>query len=300
MTYLMGVDGGGSTVRVAITSSDLTIITQVQGPTVNPSIIGYEAAGETIQMAMWQALMNADIPADQISAIGLGIAGADARRAASWLHDVAAEITPRAHIVPSSDYEIALVGSHGARRGVLVLAGTGSLAFGVNPRGESALVGGWGYLLGDEGGGYWLGMEGLKAAIRSTDGRSAETNLTIALFGALKIFEPRELVNWMYQTSPRNKEIAQLAPLVLAVAAQGDRVAQEIVYRAAEELALAAKTITKQLRISTPQIAFAGGLLDTPNPLSNALCDQLSLRSIPEPKYPPVIGAALLAKMALG
>jgi glucosamine kinase len=300
MTYLMGVDGGGSTIRVAITTRDLQVVTQVQGPTVNPSVIGYDAASETIQMAMWQAIVNANLIPEQISAVGIGIAGAEARRAERWLIEVGQSILPNTLVVPSADYEIALVGAHGGRRGILVLAGTGSLAYGINSEGSSALVGGWGYLLGDEGGGYWLGLEGLKAAIRSNDGRGAETNLTIALLGALRIFEPRDLITWTYQSTPRSSDIAQLAPLVLAVAAQGDQVAREIVQRAADELALAAKSVTRQLRITIPQIAFAGGLLDTPNPLSQALCERLDMKSIPEPKYPPVIGAALLAKLAMG
>lgn len=296
-TYLMGIDGGGSTIRVVITGPDLAIIGQSQGPTANPSIVGRDGATHTIHAAVRAALDSAALSPDQIAAVGIGVAGTAKPAFQPWLREVVQAVTPQARIVVSADYEIALVGALGERRGVLVLAGTGSLAYGVNDAGASALVGGWGYWLGDEGSGYWLGIEGLRAVVQSDDGRLPVTALTPSLLGALGLNHIYDLVPWLYHAdTARTHQIAGLAPLVMSLAAQGDAVAGEIVQRAAGELARAFYAVTRRLHMETPRTAFAGGLLTSSTPLSEALCDVLELPALPEALYPPVMGAALLAR----
>ncbi len=296
MVYVMGIDGGGSTVRVVIASRDLAIHGQSEGPTANPAVVGADTAAQTIHRAMHTALESASLAADQIAAVGIGIAGAAASHSAGWLRAVVEVVTPQARIVPSADYEIALVGALGKREGVLVLAGTGSLSYGINESGETALVGGWGYLLDDAGSGYWIGIRALEAVARQADGRGTQTALTPALLHALDLREPMDLIAWLYYSgAARNRAIAELAPLVIRHAAEGDPVAQVIVSGAAEELALAARTVIRRLGMIAPEIAFAGGLLTHENLLSLKLCAMLGLESIPAPRHPPVIGAVLLA-----
>lgn len=295
----MGIDGGGSGIRIVIVTPDLAICGQSEGPTANPGIVGAETAATTIQQAMRAALDAAGLAAGQIAAVGIGIAGAAAYHSADWLHRVVAAMTPQARIVPSADYEIALVGALGRREGVLILAGTGSLAYGVNAAGQTALVGGWGYLLDDAGGGYWLGIRALEAVARAADGRGPATTLTPALLAALALRQAQDLIAWLYRAdAPRTREIAQLAPLVLGQAEAGDPVAQDIVAKASDELALAAQTVIRRLDMDAPPIAFAGSLLTGDNPLSRALCTALGLAALPAPRYPPAIGAALLALSA--
>ena len=205
-------------------------------------------------------------------------------------------MVPQARIVPSSDYEIALVGAHGQRLGILLLAGTGSLAYGVNDAGESALVGGWGYLIGDEGSGYWLGAQALRAVVRMADGRGRRTLLYDAIMSDLKLAQPLDVIAWLYGAdASRVGEVARLAPLVLACAAQGDSVAQTMVEAGARDLALAVRSVAQRLSLRPQQVVFAGGLLTNVNPLSDLVCDLLGLVAIPVPKHPPVLGAAILA-----
>lgn len=298
--WVMGIDGGGSTVRVAIVTQDLALCSQGQGPTANPGVVGADTAARCIQTAMREALDAARLLPEQIAAVGIGVAGAAARHSAAWLQEVVRGVIPQARVVPSADYEIALVGGLGERRGVLILAGTGSLAYGVNTQGESALVGGWGYLLDDKGSGYWIGLQGLQAVIQADDGREPETALTSTLLAAVGLEKPLDLIPWLYRSeNARTRDIAQLAPLVLDQAAAGDPASQAIVSQAAAELTLAARTVVRRLNMDTPHFAFAGGLLGAPNPLSRALCQAFGLEAIPVPRYPPVIGAALLALSAL-
>ncbi len=104
---------------------------------------------------------------------------------------------------------------------------------------------------------------------------------------------------WLYQPGvPRTRDVAALAPLVLAHAEAGDAVAQRIVGDACAELTLAARTVMRRLTLTAPRIAFAGGLLSVPNPLSTALCAALGLDALPQPRHTPVVGAGLLALAA--
>ncbi len=298
MTHLLGIDGGGSTVRVVICTPDLETMAQVTGETVNPSIVGREEAARRIQAAIHDALAAASLSPGAIGAACAGVAGAASSHSADWLHGVLSSVLPQTRITVSSDYEIALVGAHGKREGVLVLCGTGSLAYGVNAAGETALAGAWGYLIGDEGSGYWLGAQGLRAVARAADGRDQPTTLTAALLDALNLAQPLDLISWLYHSpTPRMREVAGLAPLVLRCAEAGDPIAWQIVEEGAAELALAAKSVLSRLGLPMQQVAFAGSLLRQQNFLSGLLCRKLGLPAIPQPRYSPVMGAALLAKL---
>ncbi len=291
MDYVMGIDGGGSSIRVVIATRDLTPVASVQGGSANPNSAGRETAAQSIKRTIRAALEAAQLAPEAIRGVGVGIAGTVTFR--DWARETVAAVLPHAAIIIASDFEIALVGARGERRGVLILAGTGSVIYGVNATGESAQVGGWGYLLGDEGSGYALGLQALQAVVRAADGRGQPTQLTEVILSALTLETPQDLIAWVYAPG-RIREIAQLAPLVLDLAVD-DAVARQLVTIGVSELALAAQTVARRLQIESPAYAFAGGLLTEANPLSLGLCAALGLSSIPEAKYPPVIGAALLA-----
>ncbi len=298
--YVMGIDGGGSTVRVVIASPDLRVQGEAHGPAANPGVVGDDAATGAIRSAMRAALTAAEIAPEQVAAVALGVAGAAAHHSAAWLQAVVAGVLPGARVVPSADFEIALVGALGERRGVILLAGTGSLAYGVDATGATALVGGWGYLLDDAGSGYWLGQQALRAVARAGDRRGPQTALVDAVLDRLALGDPLDLVPWLYHTqAARTRDVAALAPLVLDVADSGDAVALAIVAQARDELVLAAQTVIRRLALQGAGIAFAGGLLTSPNRLSRAVCDALGLDAIPQPRHTPVMGAALLARLAL-
>lgn len=297
MMFFIGVDGGGSNLRVVVAQEDLTVVGQAHGGTVNPSVVGRDNAASTIQLKIRAALADAKIAPEQITGVGMGVAGAAKEYAAGWLVEAAQAVTPHAFIVPSSDVEIALVGAHGKREGILVMSGTGSVAYGVNPAGESRRVGGWGYLIGDEGSGYGIGNLALRAVVRAFDQRGVKTSLTSAILETLNLSDPYQLVVWLYNTDdPRTPDVAKLAPLVLEHAEAGDAVAQEIAAWGADELALHVQALVQILNMDNPAIAFGGSLLTHPNSLSLALCQRLHLKQIPMPIYPPVIGAVLLAR----
>lgn len=289
--YVMGLDGGGSRLRVVVAAPDLTVLAVSEGGSANPNSAGRDAAAQAIRETIGAALAQARLTPADVQAVGAGIAGT--RTAPDWVRETVAAVLPDAAIRVASDVEIALIGAHGARRGVLILAGTGSVALGINAAGTSVQVGGWGYLLGDEGSGYWLGLKALQAVVRADDGREPPTALTALVLEHLHLADASGLIQWLY-TPGRTRDVAGLAPLVLA-ATGSDETARRIVAGSVDELALAARTVIRRLALESPAIAFAGGLLSEANPLSLGLCAALGLSELPTPLHPPVIGAALLA-----
>lgn len=297
MAYYMGVDGGGSTVRVVICDEALqAIATNTQAHSVNPGSVGADVAKERIQAAMFAAMQQ--VSDATIAAVGIGVAGASAAHSAAWLRDVVQAILPDSRVVPSSDHEIALVGANGVRHGVLILSGTGSVVFGINAEGESAQAGGWGYLLGDEGSGYWLGLQALRHITRAADGLEATTPLTDRILEALNLQRPHDLIHWLYRSdNARTTDIADLARHVIDAA---DDIAQAnaLIEQGAYWLQAQYRAVCDRLQLHDPQIAFTGGLLLSDNALSRRLCAFLNLPGIPKPQYPPVMGAALLATLS--
>jgi len=296
MRYYIGVDGGGSHLRAVLVDETMHVLREVVRGKANPNTLGLQQASERIQQALRDVVQ--DFP-EPIHAVGIGIAGAPKAIAEKWLRDTVKAALPLAEVVPSSDEEIALVGAHGERRGVLVLAGTGSIAHAVNDAGEGLTIGGWGYLMGDKGSGYWLGLQALEAYIRHEDGTDTRPTSLVARVRQACGFKDRfDIIPWLYQPAPDASKVASLAPLVLEEAQAGDARAQQIVSEGADELALLAQTLVRRLNIQQPRYAFAGSLLTEPTPLAEALCRRLHLPTPPRPRYSPMVGAALLARLA--
>lgn len=295
---VMGIDGGGSNLRVGIYTPGMQPVTVMQqAHSVNPSVVGWAQAAKLLQVAIRAAIQQCEIAPNDIAATGVGIAGADAHHAATWIQQTIAHVLPRAQVVASSDYEIALVGANGERYGVLLLAGTGTVAYGVNREGQSLRIGGWGYQIGDEGSGYWLGLEAIKMLSRVIDGYAEDTTLTQLLRNKLGIDLNRDqLIDWLYrQDSPRTRDIAICATAVLDAAALGDVAALKIVTKGVNHLADMYQHICNKLQLQAPPIAFAGGLLTSETLIAKKLCERLQMQTMPQPQYSPVEGAALLA-----
>ncbi|MCC7208862.1 MAG: hypothetical protein IT323_16250 [Anaerolineae bacterium] len=297
MALYMGIDGGGSTLRVVVADDEMGEAARVErAQPSNPSAIGPDTARALVQGAMRDVLAGLD--ADHVRGVGIGIAGASAEHSADWLRETVRGVLPSAHVAASSDLEIALVGAHGARSGVILVAGTGSAAFGIGLDGRGLRVGGWGYLLGDEGSGYWIGSQALRVACQSYD-LGMLSPLGRFMLDQLNLPDARALIRRVYGSgAPDVRGIAALAePLIKW--ATGDIEAERIVYAAASHLGRLTDLLIARLDLIDPPIALAGGLLERDNLLRQALHGWLGRKDIPFPKHPPAIGAALLAKLSL-
>jgi glucosamine kinase len=161
-----------------------------------------------------------------------------------------------------SDFSIALDDAFGDGPGILMISGTGSVAFGRGPTGTTARCGGWGPVAGDEGSGAWIGRRALSVVTAAADGREPETALTGAILTAAQLNETTDLIAWSADASPA--QLATLAPIVLAVADAGDLRANALVSLAVEELVLHIRSIARQLfgdERAAMAVAFSGGML---------------------------------------
>lgn len=296
---ILGIDGGGSHVHVVVTDVHLNVLAQTTGDNVNPSSIGREESAARVRAAVRQAISDAHLAPADITAAAAGIAGASDDHSADWVRNMLQIELPAARIVASSDFEIALIGAVGERKGIIVIAGTGSAAFGVAADGRKLRQGGFGYLLGDEGSGYWMGREALAHTLRELDGRASRSEITPRVLKTIGAATAGDVIAWTYQQGVQVRAIAALAPLLIQISEEGDPVAQGYVARAASELANLVRNIQARLDLKDGPIAFAGGLLETDNRLVEVLMRRLHLKERPRPLHPPAIGAAMLAAQAI-
>jgi N-acetylglucosamine kinase-like BadF-type ATPase len=269
---VVGVDGGGSKTRAVVADERGTQIVAVDGPAsaVRHGAVDHSAdvIAAVVRDALGAANMTHVVP--KVLYVGVAGVGREPEREALWQALAARELAEDVAVHP--DAMIALDDAFGEGAGVLLVAGTGSVAFGRGPDGTFARCGGWGPIIGDEGSGAWIGRRALNVAAAATDGREPETALTNALLTAIEADDPAALIGWAARATPA--DFATLAPVVLQVAATGDLRANSVLSIAVEELALHVRTLARRLfmdeRAATP-VAFAGGLLSRSSPLRKRL-----------------------------
>jgi glucosamine kinase len=305
MRIVAGVDGGGSHTRVILADEEGREIGRSDGP---PSAIRPGDGGRSpaiIARMVRDALRLAGQAEARAAALCAGVAGAgrDAERDALARALVDAGVADDVMVHP--DAAIGLEDAFGEGPGILLLAGTGSVAFGRSPTGTIARTGGWGPVIGDEGGGTWIGRRALAIVAAAADGREPETALTGAILTATEVSRAEDLIAWASGASPA--DLAALAPAVLRCADTGDRRATTIVSFAAEELVLHVRTIARELfgdeRAAIP-LAVAGGLLGRGSPLRSALEHRFK-SAVPGAQFDgreiePARGAVRLALRLLG
>lgn len=199
-----------------------------------------------------------------------------------------------------NDVDAAHLGAFAGGPGILILAGTGSMAWARDQAGGSHRTGGWGDVIGDEGSGYWIGSRVLGAVSKAIDGRADASGLVAAVFEQLGLTsdDPMDqLLGWASRLDEPRMQIALLAPVALTLAEAGDPAASSIVDAGAEELALHIRTLERQLGAALSW-SFAGGLFASPA-LRRAVTSHVG-RAPTLPRLPPVGGALLAATQHLG
>jgi N-acetylglucosamine kinase-like BadF-type ATPase len=203
-----------------------------------------------------------------------------------------------------NDALVALEAGAPDQPGVVIVAGTGSIAYGRNRSARAARAGGWGYLIGDEGGGFWIGRAALSSVVRQFDGRGPATRLTDLVLSHMGLASPTELIHEIYYRDLHRRAIAALAALVNQAAAEGDAVAAQILARAGTELAAAASSVIARLgmRGDAFPTVLAGGIFRGVPSLARdveARLSEIAPRSIVRSlQLEPAFGAVRLALAA--
>jgi len=302
--FFLGVDGGQSSTTALIADRAGRVLGSASGGACNHAgaAEGREkfvrAISETVAAALSEA--GFDYRAVEFAGACLGCSGGPDDKL-----PIVEELLRSARLVVTTDAAIALSGATAGEPGIVAIAGTGSIAYGRNARGQTARAGGWGYVFGDEGGAFDIVRRALRAVLRAAEGWGPETALGEALLRATAARSPNELMHAFYTAEYSRARIASFAPLVDAAARQGDAAARTILDEAAAELAQLAGAVHRQIfEPRTPvRVAYIGGvfrsdlLLESFRKLVHR--DLAGSRCEP-PIYGPAGGALLEAYRAAG
>lgn len=264
MTCLVGVDGGGSKTTALVAGRDGTILGRGAGGSSNHRAVGLEKACASLEQAVRAAFADArlELEPGRVAMACFGLAGVDRAGDQAPLLDWAGRLWPGMPVEFVNDARLVLAAGTPEGWGVGVICGTGSIVYGRDAQGRTDRAGGWGYLLGDEGSGYDIGLTALRAVARAADGRGPQTVLTGLILSRWSLNSPHELVGYVYDPHRTKADIAALAALVEQAALQADPVASGILEQVGRELALGTAVVAGRLGFSGPvPCALAGGML---------------------------------------
>ena len=257
--HVLGIDAGGTKTVCLLADERGRVLAEARGGGANLQAAGELEVEKVLHSIMDHALGDRDVRPD---AICLGIAGVDRPSDAAAVRGIMRRIGFKTRVLVVNDALIALAAGAGDEPGVVIVAGTGSIAYGRNGSGRAARAGGWGYLLGDEGGGFWIGRAALAAVVRQFDGRGPATLLTDLVLTEMELTNPTEVIHAVYDNGLPRQSIARIASVVQRALDAGDAVAADILNRAASELAGAGASVIEKLNMRGDafQIILCGGI----------------------------------------
>jgi len=311
-SLIIGVDGGGTkTSTCCLSAESKKVLGVVKTESSNWNSVGNDKAKEALRDGIHGSIKEAHAEATQVAAICLSMAGVDRPedkiKVSGWILEILPHLS-KENIHVHSDAVAALAsGTSGHLYGVVVISGTGMICYGFDKKGESKRSGGWGPLLGDEGSGFAIASDALRAVVCHSDGRGSFTSLTQKFLSHLKLTEASQLIPWAYSDKDHSwKRIAELAPIVYESAIEGDSISLDIIDNAAQKLSITIQAVVKRLEFPKPEsnetfpLVFSGGNLTHHNSilakkLSEKINKEIPNADIKYPSIDPEQAAALFA-----
>ncbi|HEX4230295.1 MAG TPA: BadF/BadG/BcrA/BcrD ATPase family protein [Bryobacteraceae bacterium] len=302
-SYYLGFDGGQSSSTAVIADDHGHVLGEGHGGPCNhvAASEGRERFFTAVSGCLTEAVKQAGLdPATlRFAAACFGFSGGAADK-----DTYVRELVDAEHYKITHDAEIALTGATAGQPGIIVIAGTGSMAFGRNRLGKTARAGGWGYVFGDEGGSFDLTRRAVQAALRHEEQWGPPTQLREGLLAATESKDMNSLLHRFYTPEFSRSKIASFAPLVTKAAESGDDVALEIIVAAAIDLACFAEGVHRRLfpqKQEVPVAHVGGGFNSTPlrEAFVAAIRERIGCTAV-APLHPPVVGALIEALRADG
>lgn len=297
MKLYLGIDGGGTKTECAV-GNDVEVLGRFTAGTSKIQRVARETAAHSLRAAVNGALHTARVEAKDVAYSCVGIAGASQPEVIEFVSEVMADLVPGGLKIVGDNVIAHEAAFHGGP-GVLVIAGTGSIAFGRNERGDTARAGGWGSIISDEGSGYWIGKTAVAAAMRAYDSGQS-TTLVDKIMKQWRIATREDIVRIANTNPPPN--FAALFPEVLAAAEGGDILAKDLLTRAGTELGAIAKVVIRKLWPGQHEvhIAGSGGVLRHSHQVRQVLYNVVRAER-PQAVYDdtvidPITGALFLAR----
>ncbi len=302
--YILGVDSGGTQMRGCLLRGNGELLALKDVPSANYVELRGEIAKHVVQLAQ-QLCEEAQISLPDIDLAGFCATGVGRPADRQLVTEALQHARLAKHLVVESDALAALTGAFAGGPGIIVSAGTGAFAHARTHAGKILRVGGWGYLLGDEGSGYYLAKQALNAALQDWDGRGEPTKLRAIFEKHFGVTSIELIITHIYDPSFDRGRVAELAPLVFAAADEGDHVAKRLVEETGSELGRLARAAVEKFDAGGDiPIALLGKLFRRVEVLLPAfwkvLQEEKHRLQLSEPRFEPLIGAALLALQATG
>lgn len=300
MQYVIAVDGGGMKTVGLLADGTGAVLANAEAGASNAHAVALNVVKKNLSSLISQLTSSAGIESNQVGGICLGLAGIDRPADKVLISKIVGEFVPSAKILAMNDSVIALIGGCLKPYGIIVVAGTGSIAYGINKQGNDARAGGWGHILGDEGSGYAIGLKALRAVCRAHDGRGTETILMELVLKTLALNTPEDLIGWVKEIDGDKATIGEVAPLVFQAFERGDQVAKEILEAESYELALTADAVRRKLFSPDDRsfdIVVGGSSLRKSNSYLDLFRSQIEKFvagvSVLLPKEEPIVGAKI-------
>lgn len=296
--FYLGIDGGQSGTKALIADENGSVIGSGSGGPCNhvPAAQARDKFLSGVGRALDEACAGAglDCKTVKFAAACLGLSGGPQGK-----ESYAQELIRSAKFKFTHDAEIALSGATAGEPGIIVIAGTGSIAFGRNAAGRTARAGGWGYIFGDEGGAFDLTRRALRAALKYEEGWGPETSLRKRLLEVTAVATANELLHRFYTPEYPRSVVASYAPLVSAAADEGDEVARRVMAEAATELVMVVAGVYRQLFVVDELVLVApvGGAFSS-GPLLNEFEARVKTAiscQAHRPRFNPAAGAVIEA-----
>lgn len=304
----IGVDGGQSGTRAVLATETGQVLATGTGPACDhiTGEHGYTRNAAAIQGAVKDALAKAQREAGDVASIGMGLTSAPREINARPIFErIVREVVDPRHIWVDHDAATNLAGASAGQPGVVVIAGSGSIAYGLNAEGAEGRAGGLGYLMGDEGSAWWIGITALRAAAAAADGRGPDTALLPFVLDHFGLPTIRHLHGVLYAPSFERTMVSGLTVHVARLAGT-DGVARTIMSMAGEKLASMTVAAVRQIHAPGEPVdiyptggVFRAGDLVT-GPFKQTLREQWPSVSVREPALEPVFGALIRAYQAAG
>ncbi len=297
-TYIIGVDAGNTKTTIAVLNTTTGKTRILKGKAG-----GIHSGDHVTPVAnIMHTLTAARITPAQIASMHIGMAGIDSD---ATLDDVFARFgkhLPKVKFSISNDILIALRSGTDHLPAIALIAGTGTNCMGITDKGTTAQAAGVNYILGDEGGGYWIGRELLRAAVRGADGRGKQTAITKLILKHFKITNIQELAERVFALDDHKRDIAALAHLLTDELVASDSVAKAIASQAVEELVLNVVSVAKKLKLTkhAVDLVVVGSIIHhhayIQKKFRAAIRAQLPKAHVTLPTCSPEIGALKMAQ----
>lgn len=302
--YILGLDCGGTSSQALLTTIEGRVLGHGQGGPANYTIDEIDGVVTSVLESTGQCLKQAQLDSralhEQGVILALGVSGAGREIEMAEIKK-AFEGIGFNHVVVGHDAHIALLGALSGADGVVVISGTGSIAYGVHNE-QTSRVGGWGFLLGDEGSSFWLALRALQQVMRGYDGRkNVDQDLLKAAFDYFNVSHAEQLPPLMYKTPLNRGFIGGFSKNIATLAAEGHHLSRELLTEAGTQLGdLAVAALTRLgLLESSGKIGACGGVFAAGDlilsPMQERIRSNAPHQKLTLPEFKPEVGAVLLA-----